>query len=311
MGKADDLLRSAGGTISESASHRPPAAAMPAAPPGVPAPNPDRLSGVVRSKAALEVPVDRIIPDPSQPREEFEPEALERLAWSVKTRGVLQPIRVRWDEGRGRYVVIAGERRWRASRMAGLPTIPCVVAEGPMGAGDVLAVQLIENALREDLRPVEQARAYRSLMGLYGWSGSQLAKELGVAQSGVAQALALLDLPATVLSAVDSGALAPSTAYEITKVGDPGWQAEFAARVVSEGLSRSETAAAVRSDRPKGRGGKGPKARKPTGRVLRTPSGPRVTVEWRRGLDDDSVVRALEEALSAARESAAGAGLAA
>jgi ParB family chromosome partitioning protein len=300
MGKADELLRSMGGTIAESASHRVAPAAMSTAT-ATPTLSTDRLAGVTRSKAALEIPVGKIEPDPDQPREEFDEDALRRLADSIGARGVLQPIRVRWDEGRGRYVIIVGERRWRASQMAGLATLPCVVDDRPATAGELLAMQMVENCLREDLKPIEQAKAFRALMDLNGWSGNQLAKELGVAQSGVAQALALLELPAPVQTAVDNGELPPSTAYEITKVEDPVEQAELAARVVSERLTRAETVEAVKASakpaRAKGRGAKG-KARKVTSHVLRTGAGPRVTVEFKRGLDDTLIRTALVEALA-------------
>jgi ParB family chromosome partitioning protein len=157
--------------------------------------------------------VDRIAADPDQPREEFDPEALQRLADSLRAKGQLQPIRVRWDEGRGAYIIICGERRWRAATMAGLETLHCVIVEGTVEPVELLAIQLVENALREDLRPVEQARAYRTLMDQKGWSTRQLAAELAVTQPQVVRTLALLDLPAVVQEAVEQGTLAPGTAY--------------------------------------------------------------------------------------------------
>ncbi|MDR3638663.1 MAG: ParB/RepB/Spo0J family partition protein [Isosphaeraceae bacterium] len=299
MGKADNLLRAMGGTITESASHRAAPAAMPATA-AAPTLAPDRLAGVTRSKTALEIPIAKIEPDPDQPREEFDEDALRRLADSIGTRGVLQPIRVRWEEGRGRYVIIVGERRWRASQMAGLAALPCVVDDRPATAGELLAVQMIENCLREDLKPVEQAKAFRALMDLNGWSGNQLAKELGVSQSGVVQTLALLELPAPVQSAVDNGELPASTAYEISKVEDPEAQAELAAWVSAKGLTRSETAAAVRQvavsrkGRPKGKGAGRPK--KITERTLRYPFA-RVTVELRKGDGLEAILNALRLAV--------------
>jgi ParB family chromosome partitioning protein len=296
MGKADDLIRSAGGSILESASHRSAPAAMPVAP-GVSTLTPDRLAGVARSKAALDIPVEKIARDPDQPREEFEEDALGRLADSIRARGVLQPIRVRWDEGQGRYVIICGERRWRAARMAGIATIPCVVAERPAGPGELLTLQLVENALREDLRPIEQAKAYRTLMTVNSWSGNQLSKELSISQSGVAQALALLDLPVPVQGHVESGDLPASTAYAIATLDDPDAQRAIADRAVSEKLSRAEVAQAVRrAGGSKGRGSKA-KPRKVTERTFRTAAG-KVTVENRRGLGDDVIRSALAEALA-------------
>jgi ParB family transcriptional regulator, chromosome partitioning protein len=265
MSKLDELRRTMGANVTESASRR----GLPAAPtaPALGNLSAARMAGVSRSKNAMEIPVDRIVPDPDQPRDEFDEEALARLAESLRTRGQLQPIRVRWDEGRGAYVVVVGERRWRAAGMAGMPTLTCVVAEGDVDAGELLALQLIENCVREDLLPVEQARAYRTLMDRMGWSGNRLAQELGIAQSGVVHALALLELPAAVQEQVERGTLPASTAYEISKVDDPEVQAELAARVVSEGMNRSSAIEAVRKSKGKGRG-----AGKSRGKASRLPA---------------------------------------
>jgi ParB family transcriptional regulator, chromosome partitioning protein len=299
MGKLEALRQAAGGNVTESAARRDAAVAVG---PSFAALNPARMEGVARSKAALEIPLERIERDPSQPREEFDPEALGRLADSIRSRGLLQPIRVRWDDSRGSYVLIAGERRWRAAAMAGLATMTCVVVDGEMSAAELLAVQVTENLLREDLRPVERARAFRTLMDLNGWSGNQLAKELGISQSGVVQALALLELPGSIQADVDAGALAPSVAYEVAKLPDAEAQQQVAARIVAEGLNRGEAAAAVRESargRSKGRGAS--KARKATSRTLRTEDGYKVTVEHRRGVDDAGVIRALELVLGRLR----------
>ena len=159
-----------------------------------------RLVGVVRTKAAAEIPIDRITRDPDQPREDFDEEGLGRLASSLKARGQLQPIRVRWDEGRGLYVIVCGERRWRAAALGGLTTMSCVIMDGPISAGELLMIQVVENALREDLRPIERARAYRALMDLNGWSTRQAAAELAIDQTSVVNALKLLELPESVQS---------------------------------------------------------------------------------------------------------------
>lgn len=299
MGKLDELLKYGGANIAESmgASAERAGQADPKT-----STAPARWQGVAKSKNAVEVPLDKIVRDPDQPREEFEPEALERLAESLKTRGQIQPIRVRWDDAQGKYVVICGERRWRAARLAGLATMTCVVSEGTIDAGELLALQLIENCLREDLRPIEQARAFKSLMIRNGWSGNQTAKALGVAQPTVVRALALLELPEPVQDRVEQGTLTPGTAYEIGKVHDPKIQSELAERVISEGLNRTEAMEAVRvaakrtpSTLGKGRGaGRAPKA--PTSRTLKA-AGCKITVENRKGVDDDLLAIALRGAL--------------
>jgi ParB family chromosome partitioning protein len=208
---------------------------------------PARLLGVSKSKNAVEMPVEKIQPDPTQPREEFEPEALQRLADSMKAKGQLQPIRVRWDEGRGAYVIIVGERRWREAVIAGLSTMTCVLQEGTLDPGEQLAIQLVENALREDLRPVEQAKAYRRLMETRGWSGNRLAKELAIDQAAVSRALSLLDLPDAVQAKVDSGVLPSRTAYEIGKLAEASEQIALAERAVAGEITREQVQATVKA----------------------------------------------------------------
>ncbi len=186
MGKFDELMK-AGANIDESMGVG--VTSGPASAPLATSTAPARWQGVSKNKNAVEVPVDKIGPDPDQPREEFDPEALDRLAASLKARGQLQPIRVRWDEGKGVYVIICGERRWRAAMKAGMATMSAVVVEGEIPPAELLAMQLVENCLREDLKPVEQAKAFRTLMDRNGWSTRQLAAELAVAQTNIVRAL--------------------------------------------------------------------------------------------------------------------------
>jgi ParB family chromosome partitioning protein len=248
MGKLEEMLRTDKESIAASvgAGH-----AAGIAPPGLnPAEAqrlPARLQGVAKAKDALVIPTDKIQPDPDQPREDFDPESLERLAESLKTKGQLQPIRVRWDAGRGFYVIIAGERRWRAAMQAGLPALGCVVHEGPPEPGALLALQLVENALREDLKPIEQAKAYRRLMAANGWSGHQLARELSLTQSSVSRTLALLELPEAVRGQVDAGELSARTAYEIGKLADPSEQVALAERAAADKLTGDQVEAVVKA----------------------------------------------------------------
>jgi ParB family chromosome partitioning protein len=259
---------------------------------------PDRLQGIARSKNAAEIPLDKIDRDPDQPREEFEPESLARLTESIRVRGQLQPIRVRWDEEQSLYIIVCGERRWRAARMAGATTLSCVIMDGPISPAELLSLQLVENLVREDLKPIEQARAFRAAMDLNGWSTHDVARELAVDQSSVVRALKLLDLPAPVQDQVEQGTLSPATAYEVSKLEDPEEQAALAARVVNEGLSRAETVEAVRRASARPAKGKGRGARKPTTRLFRRVAGCTVTVENGRGLDPAITRAALAEAIA-------------
>ena len=146
-------------------------------------------------------------------------------------------------------MIIIGERRWRAAVQAGLPTMSCVVHDGSVDPGELLALQLVENALREDLNPVERAKAFRRLMEANGWSGNQLAKELAIPQSAVAQALALLKLPDEVQTRVEVGELAARTAYEISKLPDAFVQVELAKQATTGGATCDQVQAAVKARR--------------------------------------------------------------
>jgi ParB family chromosome partitioning protein len=182
--------------------------------------------------------------------------------------------------------------------MAGATTMSCAIMEGPISPAELLSLQLVENLVREDLKPIEQAKAFRAVMDLNGWSTHDVARELAVDQSSVVRALKLLDLPAIVQEQVEQGTLSPATAYEVSKLDDPDEQVALADRVVAEGLSRAEAVEAVRrasgrSARAKGRG-----ARKPTTRVFRRAAGCTVTVENGRGLDPAMIRAALAEAIA-------------
>ena len=300
MSKMDKLRRNSGGNVLESmgAGVATATAAGPFAAGFNPVPaTPAHLVGVYRNKDAAQIATERIQPDPAQPREEFDPESLERLAESLISRGQLQPIRVRWDEAAGVYRIICGERRWRAATLVGMPSLACIMVSGPMSESDLLAVQLIENALREDLKPIEQARAFQILMERNHWSTRQLATELAMAQPQVVRALALLNLPQEVQEHVEQGVLAPATAYEIGKLNDPAEQKDLAERVVSEGLTRQEAVESVRVRKSGGKGG----AKRPEPVELFVNESITVVVKYRKA-NRLSVVQALRAALKIAQE---------
>ncbi len=255
-----------------------------------------------RVDEACQLRLDRIVPDPHQPRTEFEPEALARLAESIQQRGQLQPIRVRYDDATDRYIVVVGERRYRAARLAGLPTIMCIVTIEDVSPEQLLEDQLVENALREDLKPIEQARAYRSLLTARGLTQRQLAERLQIGHASIARALSLLELPAPIQDAVESGKIAANTAYELSKVDHPENQAALAREAVGGRLGRDELKELAGSLK-KGRGVNKP----PKPKIFRTPAG-RVTVEPKTA-GVDSIRSALTDAMAqldaAAREGSA------
>ena len=194
---------------------------------------------------AARIQVDQVIPDPSQPRTEFSPASIERLANSIQDQGQLAPIRVRWSAEHSKWVIVCGERRWRAVQLAGLETIDCQFIDGELSATEALEQQMIENLLREDLSPLEQARGFSALMELRGWNGKQVAESLHIPASTVSRALALLDLPADVQGKVDTGELAARTAYEISKVKDESRQRDLAGKAAN-GMTLKQTQEAVR-----------------------------------------------------------------
>ncbi len=138
----------------------------------------------------------------------------------MKSAGQLQPIRVRFDNARSKYVIIAGERRWRAAQIAGLKTVDCIVARGDISEEEILREQVIENAMREDLKPTEQGKAFLAVMEKEGLNGKELASKLNVHPSTVSRMVGLLSLAEDVQVKVDSGEL-PITRALKTKLGKP------------------------------------------------------------------------------------------
>jgi ParB family chromosome partitioning protein len=256
-----------------------------------------QADGRRRLDAACVIRLDRISPDPNQPRKEFDPETLRRLADSLKERGQLQPIRVRWDGVADRYVVVVGERRYRAAQLAGLETLACVVTSGDVSPEDLIEDQLIENALREDLKPIEQAHAYRSLLAARGLSHRELAERLQIGHASITRALALLDLPAPIQESVEEGQLPPSVAYEVGKLPDPDDQTELARQAVEQKMNRAEVTRAVAAIR-----GRSTVERRP----FAAANGFKVTVEGRGPLEPAAVVAALSDALRQARKQSRG-----
>jgi ParB family chromosome partitioning protein len=263
--------------------------------------------GRTRNREAGHMEIDRIVPDPDQPRKEFTPEAIERLSASLLKHGQLMPIRVRWNGTIGKWVVISGERRYRAAMRAGLKTVACIFADGGLSPNEILQEQIVENLLREDLRPIEQARAYRQLMDMHGWTAKELSSELQVSQGAISKSLSLLTLPAELQEQVDAGSIQATAAYEVAKVEDREVQRDIARRIVDEDLTRDAAAEVVReaTNRPgrassKGKG-RGAASGRGSIRVFKTGVA-KVTVAFpKKTVKDEDVLAALEEAVGQAR----------
>lgn len=238
----------------------------------------------------------RIVPDPDQPRKEFEAGTLEALAQSIRERGVLQPIRVRWDSTLSKWILIAGERRYRAAQKAGLEQVPVVMVEGALTAAEILEEQLIENLVRQDLKPIEHAQAFSRLITIKGCTGKELAGLLAVDPATVSRALALLKLDDEIQDKVDAGTIAPKAAVELAKIPDRETQKEIALAVVEEGLTAQEVQERVRQKKK----GKASRNRITTA-TFRTAAGGKVTVTFPRKAEAAAIIQALEEALAAAQ----------
>ena len=208
--------------------------------PGVPAANspaPTAPAGVTR------IPLDSIVPNPDQPRRVFNPEQLDQMAQSIRRHGVLQPVIAR--RAGHRYELVCGEQRWRAARLAGLPSIPAVITD--VDERDRLELALIENVQRADLNPIELAYAFRAL-GAAGASQEEVGQQVGLDRSTVSNHLRLLDLPREFQADVEAGRLSIGHAKALLSIGNPEKRRHLRDRIVRDGLSVRASEGLARSD---------------------------------------------------------------
>ena len=190
------------------------------------------------------VAIDQIDPNPEQPRGGVDPAALEELAASVRSIGVLQPLLVTAGAG-GRFTLVAGERRWRAARLAGLREVPVVVTS--LAGDELLTAALVENVQREDLSPLEEAGAYARLLAASGESQTRIAGRVGKSRSTVANSLRLLGLPAPIRDSLARAEISEGHARALLAVADPAAREALWRRVVGEGLNVRQTERAARA----------------------------------------------------------------
>jgi ParB family chromosome partitioning protein len=190
-------------------------------------------SGVVVG-SAFEVDINAIAPNPKQPRTVFDEEALGELAASIKEVGVLQPPVVR-DLGSGRYELIMGERRLRATKLAGLKTIPVIIRQSK--DNEMLREALLENIHRSQLNPLEEGAAYQNLLNDFGYTHDELASKIGKSRPAITNTLRLLNLPASVQRKVAAGILSAGHARALLALTDGAEIEKLANRIVAEGLS--------------------------------------------------------------------------
>jgi ParB family transcriptional regulator, chromosome partitioning protein len=197
---------------------------------------PEQPAPTGAQESANTIPVSLIDPNPFQPRTNFAPEELNELAESVRAKGVIQPVLLR--RSGDRYQLVAGERRWRAARIAGLDAVPAIVRD--LDDREAIELALTENLLRDDLGPIETAKAYRSLQERFGISQEEIAQRLGLSRVTVTNTLRLLKLNGRIQEMIERGELTAGHARAILALTNAGDQLGLAQRIVKRGLSVRE-----------------------------------------------------------------------
>ena len=184
-----------------------------------------------------EIDINMIVAREDQPRKKFDPESLKELAKSLEEHGILQPVLVR--EREEHYELVAGERRWRAAKMAGLQTIPVIIRQlDDSQAGEL---SLIENLQREDLTAIEEAQAYRLMMERYQYTQEMLSQKIGKSRSHIANTLRILNLPYSILEMLESGKISAGHARALLSLPGPKEQLAAAREIANQGMSVRET----------------------------------------------------------------------
>ncbi|MDR2102394.1 MAG: ParB/RepB/Spo0J family partition protein [Treponema sp.] len=206
------------------------------------------------------VALEKLRANPSQPRKYFDDETLRELADSIREHGIIQPI-IAEDAGDGTYIIVAGERRSRAARMAGLTEVPVILRD--YSEEKRMEVSLVENVQRADLNPIEEAEAYKGLMDLTGLSQDEVALRVGKNRSTVANALRLLKLPKTMRQSLETGEISPGHARAILSVSDPAFQETLFREILEGNFSVREAEKRAgdlnKGEKPRSRAGDGGK----------------------------------------------------
>ena len=210
------------------------------------------------SDVLIEIAVDQVVPNPNQPRKSFDTSSLDELTASVRASGVIQPIIVR-PSGAG-YQLIAGERRWRAARQAGLDRIPAIVREA--SDAESLELALVENLLREDLNPMEEAEAYRQLLQQFGWTQEQLGQRIGRDRTSIANAMRLLRLPEEIQADLRGGRLTMGHARALLALTSAADQLRLRDEILAHDWSVRATEDSVRAVEPTAEAKRTPRRRR-------------------------------------------------
>ena len=208
------------------------------------APIKENKSVQIKTNTVTEMDINKIFPNPNQPRKHFDEEALQELSNSIKIHGIIQPIVVNKDDD-DKYMIIAGERRWRASRLAGLTSVPVVIKN--YTEKQVKEVSLIENLQREDLNPIEAARAIKQLMEEYNFTQEAVAERIGKSRSNITNTLRLLALDPEVIKMVEEGKLSSGHARALVVVEDANQQIKLARNACDGKMSVRDLEKAVKN----------------------------------------------------------------
>ena len=196
-------------------------------------------------KSVRSIAISLIDPNKNQPRKKFDEEALNELASSIKVHGVLQPILV--VERDGRYLIVAGERRWRASKLAGLKEVPCIVAD--FTNNEIKEISIIENLQRKDLTPIEEAKAIKELIDEFGWTQDVVAERLGKSRPVISNTLRILTLQPEVIQMIEDGKLSAGHARSLVVIQDRDAQIKLAKQVCEKKLTVRDLENAVKSNK--------------------------------------------------------------
>jgi len=235
--------------------------------------------------------VDRIMADPQQPRSEFDEEQLQQLSDSLKDRGQIAPIRVRWSEEHQSWMVISGERRWRAAKAASLQEVDCYFHDEGLTRSEILEEQLIENMLRADLKPVEEAKSFQELIELNGYGQRELARILRISPARVTRALALLTLPTELQQHIETGEISARAGYEMSKLDEQTQHEQLQQAKSGTKLTHKNAVKLVRDKQAS------PACDESTKKVFFTKGGFRVSVSADRKSNYQEIAKALNEAL--------------
>ncbi|TWU64538.1 Nucleoid occlusion protein [Crateriforma conspicua] len=198
-----------------------------------------KFEGTTRAKGFQEIPVSKIVAD-AQHREIFDEEELRQLADSLSSGGLISPIVVRWENRRASYVIIAGERRYRAATLLGWKTITCDVRPDEISEGEIAELQLAENHARKNLNPIELANAFKDVIAKNGYTTRDLAKRVGINETTVTRHLRLLTLDSKMQTDIASGKVPVGIAREAARLKDKADQNQFIEQAVEEGISSTE-----------------------------------------------------------------------